>query len=347
MGKDGTDGDQNAGPGHYTYEAPWTTYAFAWANTRDPQFKFAVGSFHEGETHRMQVVELNKETNRLECVAEAETLLPATKIVWGRPDLFASTCQTMNLWRVEAGQLVLVSRLANGRSYSTLSTLAPITSFDWSSSNLAKLGVSSVDTTCTIWNLEKQKVETQLIAHDSAVHDIAFGKPDTLFVSAGADGSVRLFDQRQLGYSTIIYETSPASPLLRVAWNNLNNSYVATIAMHERGVTIFDIRRPSLKLTSLVHREAFVNHLCWSPSSKRHMLCGTDDGHALIWDLASVEDTGSSGPASEGGASTARSRTGPLLAYECNDEVNQVQWNSANPDWVALGTPRGFEVLRI
>ena len=34
---------------------------------------------------------------------------------------------------------------------------------------------NSIDTTCTIWDLEKEVVDTQLIAHDKEVYDIAWG----------------------------------------------------------------------------------------------------------------------------------------------------------------------------
>jgi WD repeat-containing protein 68 len=51
--------------------------------------------------------------------------------------------------------------------------------------------------------------KTQLIAHDKEVFDVRFcaGSVD-VFVSCGADGSVRMFDLRSLEHSTIIYEPS-------------------------------------------------------------------------------------------------------------------------------------------
>ena len=51
--------------------------------------------------------------------------------------------------------------------------------------------------------------KTQLIAHDKEVYDVRFcaGSVD-VFVSCGADGSVRMFDLRSLEHSTIIYEPS-------------------------------------------------------------------------------------------------------------------------------------------
>ena len=77
-------------------------------------------------------------------------------------------------------------------------------------------------------------VKTQLIAHDKEVYDIAFSRAGggrDMFASVGADGSVRMFDLRHLEHSTIIYEDPQHRPLLRLAWNRQDPSYLATIAM--------------------------------------------------------------------------------------------------------------------
>lgn len=61
-----------------------------------------------------------------------------------------------------------------------------------------------------------------MIAHEKAVYDISFAKEQTRFGTVGEDGSVRVFDQRSLDSSTIIYE-SP-NPLLKIQWN-LHNAF--------------------------------------------------------------------------------------------------------------------------
>lgn len=68
---------------------------------------------------------------------------------------------------------------------------APLTSFDWNAKSPNFLGTASIDTTCTIWELEKQAVFTQLIAHDKEVYDISFSCEEKIFASVGADGSCR------------------------------------------------------------------------------------------------------------------------------------------------------------
>lgn len=82
--------------------------------------------------------------------------------------------------------------------------MAPLTSFDWSEADPNQCVTSSLDTTCTIWDMNTQQAKTQLIAHDSEVLDVAFSQGVNVFSSVGADGSVRMFDQRYIVSEKII-----------------------------------------------------------------------------------------------------------------------------------------------
>ena len=321
----------------FDYDTKWPAYALAFSFRPEASFRFAVGSCIDKGTNHIQIVEMNEETKKLECVAEAEHPFPPTKLLWRpdngseRPDLLASSTTTLNLWKVEDGQLKSVANLANTRAQKQKQSSPPLTSFDWSTINYHKLGASSVDTTCTIWNLEKQKIETQLIAHDKAVYDIAFSHVDALFASVGADGSVRLFDQRNLDHSTIIYEADPPSPLLRLAWNKINTNHLATIAMDAPGVNLIDIRRPCAALACLNYQDSCVNSIAWAPHSRNHLLCGTD-GYGVIWDVAE--------------AVPSKLDT-PVAAYDCDTEVYQGQWPASQPEYVALGMAHQISLLQV
>jgi WD repeat-containing protein 68 len=84
---------------------------------------------------------------------------------------------------------------------------APLTSLDWNKLSPKLIITSSIDTTCTIWDIPTLTAKTQLIAHDKEVFDVRFCSNSVdVFVSCGADGSVRMFDLRSLEHSTIIYE---------------------------------------------------------------------------------------------------------------------------------------------
>lgn len=205
----------------------------------------------------------SSEQQQLYKAGEFEHPYPCTKILWspdlhGR-DLLATTGDYLRIWNVSpsadppadfplsssnnnnnnaiqdddpggAGGMSFVKCakecLLNNNK--TSEYCAPLTSFDWNETDTNIIGTSSIDTTCTIWDIETQTARTQLIAHDREVFDLAFARGKDVFASVGADGSVRMFDLRSLEHSTIIYESPNLDPLLRLEWNKQNPNYLAT-----------------------------------------------------------------------------------------------------------------------
>lgn len=165
---------------------------------------------------------------------------------------------------------------------------APLTSFDWNESEPSLVGTSSIDTTCTIWDLAVPAVKAQLIAHDKEVYDIAFARGKDIFASVGADGSVRLFDLRTLEHSTIVYETAGLSPILRLAWNKQDPNYIATVLADDPRTVVLDVRVPSIPVAELGAHTACVNAIAWAPHSSCHLCTCSDDSQALIWDLTAM-----------------------------------------------------------
>ena len=177
-------------------------------------------------------------------------------------------------------------------------------------------------------------VDTQLIAHDREVYDIAWGGVG-VFASVSADGSVRVFDLRDKEHSTIIYESpKPEVPLVRLGWNKQDPRYMATILMDSTKVVILDIRFPTLPVAELQRHQASVNTLAWAPHSSCHICTAGDDSQALIWDLSSMSQP------LDGGLD-------PILAYHSGAEINNLQWSSGQPDWVAIAFNNNVQVLRV
>lgn len=164
------------------------------------------------------------------------------------------------------------------------STGPPLTSFSWNEKAPSLVVTSSIDTTCTVWNIDTSTAITQLIAHDREVYDVAWlpGSTD-IFVSVGADGSLRAFDLRSLEHSTILYETPapkngpppssassrlPTSPLLRIAFNPADSNYMSTFHMDGQDVQILDMRSPGQPVIELRGHRAQVNAMGWSTTDR-------------------------------------------------------------------------------
>eukprot|EP00802_Teleaulax_amphioxeia_P014825 Tamp_14904.p1 GENE.Tamp_14904~~Tamp_14904.p1 ORF type:complete len:340 (-),score=49.05 Tamp_14904:424-1443(-) len=323
----------------FTWEAPWDLYGMSWGIRPDKRFRLAVGSFIEEYSNKVMVVQLDDEKGVFKESACFDHPYPTTKIMWvpdkvgDRPDLLATTGDYLRIWQVEeSGKDVKMLKLLNNNKNSEF--CAPLTSFDWNDTDPSIIGTSSIDTTCTIWNVETGQAKTQLIAHDKEVYDIAFACGTEVFASVGADGSVRLFDLRSLEHSTIIYESAPppdSAPLLRLAWNKQDTNYLATFVMDSSALVILDVRVPSIPVAELHGHDQSVNAIAWAPHSHCHICSVGDDSQALIWDLQALP----------------RAIEDPILAYKAKAPVNQLQWSMGQPDWVAIGYGSEMQILRV
>lgn len=329
------------------YLAKSPLYSLAWSYRQDRPPRLAVGSFIEEYNNNVQIVQQNAES--LDFVSSFDHPYPTTKIAWipdpeaSHPDLIGTTGDFLRLWQVdEQGNPKLRTLLDNNKQSEFC---APLTAFDWNEADPSLIGTSSIDTTCTVWNVETQQAKTQLIAHDKEVYDFAFAARGVdVFASVGADGSVRLFDLRSLEHSTIIYESPDMTPLLRLRWNTRNPNYLATIAMDSPDVVILDIRQPSLPVATLDHsplksglensslkKKNCVNAVSWAPNSSVHLASGGDGCLAMIWNISSMP----------------KRIEAPAFSYGAGASISNLQWAPSHPEWLAIALENKIQVLRV
>nr|XP_036581587.1 WD repeat protein [Colletotrichum truncatum]KAF6789938.1 WD repeat protein [Colletotrichum truncatum] len=237
----------NAQPGTSNYLAPWALYAFDWCKwppQGNGAGKLAVGSYLEDGHNFIQILDTqmvptpndvyqpgtSKYNLEFSKVAEATHSYPVTRLLWEPPssqkqstDLLATSGDHLRLWSLPsespASQSNSINRQGREPAVTKLTPLAllsnsktpdhtaPLTSLDWNTVSPSLIITSSIDTTCTIWDIPSLTAKTQLIAHDKEVYDVRFcANSVDVFVSCGQDGSVRMFDLRSLEHSTIIYE---------------------------------------------------------------------------------------------------------------------------------------------
>ncbi|SAM08878.1 hypothetical protein [Absidia glauca] len=377
----------------YQYTCPWPMYALDWSKSRQEQesFRLAVGSFIEDNNNKIQVIartdllhgqqpRQHDHNSDFTPVAEADCYYPITKVLWEparteskTTDLLATAGDILRLWElvdnphygstsnsINSGvrksptyfsqRLVKKAELVNMKQ---TDFCAPLTSFDWNETDPSLVVTSSIDTTCTVWNVETNQAKTQLIAHDSDVYDVGFmhGSAD-IFASVGADGSVRLFDLRSLEHSTILYESpipnasktrshSPhtnqpqnhgPSPLLRLQFNRTNSNLLATFHMDSSSVQILDIRHPSAPVVELTNsHQSSVNCMNWSPTKSGQIATGGDDTQVLIWDIHDSDRSSSphqQNPSSKSNQPPLRTIHDPVLAYSAESSINSLSWNT-------------------
>ncbi|KAM9923724.1 hypothetical protein OXX80_011454 [Metschnikowia pulcherrima] len=309
------------------------------------------------------------------CAAETSVDYPVTSLQWeprGHERLAASS-EVLRLYQYspEYGELVQTHLLANnstagggsGSNSTDINTFPPVTAFDWNKSDPSLIITSSVDTTCTVWDLSRShslgkndtaQVRTQLIAHDSEVFDVKFLHHSTnVFASVSNDGSMRVFDLRSLEHSTIIYEPSSAttdaslSPglagthynpqaLLRLSASNEDQHHLATVGVNSNQVLIIDLRMPGVPVATIDgsfdgQSAAAINSIKWHPT-KNLLATGGDDCQALVWDC------------SEQSPRPDRSIDTPVLAYSEDLEVNCVCWRR-DSSWMGVVSGKGFQAL--
>jgi len=330
---------------------------------KNSQFRLAIGSYIEQYSNTVQILKTRTNTEgdtsmgdpamQIYSACEIDHPYPCTKILWspegnktsttgmvtnyGGRDLLATTGDYLRLWSVSDDnkdqgtythkrEALLVN---NPRSSEYCS---PLTSFDWNEFDPSMIVTSSIDTTCTVWDINTEKVKTQVIAHDKEVFDLAFAHDTSTFASVGADGSVRLFDLRSLEHSTIIYETPNMEPLLRLEWNKQDPNYLATFMVDSPHTIVLDIRQPCTPVAILGGHQGCLNAVAWAPHSSCHLCTAADDSQALIWDISNM----SKNPVDD-----------PILAYNAEGEVNNLQWSSSQTDWVSIVFSDKLQILRV
>ncbi|KAI0373540.1 WD40 repeat-like protein [Pilatotrama ljubarskyi] len=351
-------------------------------------------------------------------LVEAQHGYPATRLQWqpstansfawsqkaANAELLATTGDALRVWEYSSDGAAAVSayvgrQVSGGGHKLTLKTAlsgqskvqnnttgAPLTSFSWNEKSPSQIVTSSIDTTCTVWNIDTSTAITQLIAHDREVYDVAWlpGSTD-IFVSVGADGSLRAFDLRSLEHSTILYETPapknlppptsspsssarpPTSPLLRIAFNPADSNYMSTFHMDGTEVQILDMRSPGQPVMELKAHRAQVNALGWSSTDSQLLATAGDDSQLLLWDISPHTQAPAASPrnASTGLSSPRpdvkkRVLTDPVMAYTGASEIVNLAWSpylasmamntghtTAPGEWIAVAMGKSIKALKV
>lgn len=336
------------------YDSRYPVYGLDWCY-RNGQTRLAVSSYKEDAKNRLKIVQGNAVSGgwKLQEVAGATVRYPTTRVQWDPAggNRFAATSDCLRIYEetVEDGDPVLLEKLCltNAKTKNP-NQLPPMTSFDWNRADPNLIITCSIDTTCTLWDVSRSSnfAKTQLIAHDSEVYDVKFTAHDrNVFCSCSSDGSVRVFDFRNLEHSTIIYEPQATlgehSQLVRLAPSNYNSHHLAVIEENSPKVLLLDLRYPGMPMRVLHEHSATVNALAWHPN-KNVLLTGGDDCLALITDLSIIE---TERPFTHGGQHRTVGSVKPTAAFTAASEIYNLCWDPTG-EWVGYTAGKRVQLVR-
>ena len=316
--------ESNENKNIYDYFTNMKLYGIAFQNGNCP--RLAISSLEKRLDNKIEILELID--NELKNVYEQQIGYPCTKLLWspnkGKNSLLAFTSDCVQIYDYSEEKRVLSfqTRLNNLKS----KYCGPLTSFDWNMVNDSILGTASLDNTCTIWDLNKQSIKTQLIAHDKEVFDIQFRNDENIFISGGADGSVRLFDLRMLDHSTIIYETKGC--INKLAWNLQTPNLIAALSLDKNIIFIFDSRMSNVTMDELnLHKEP-VTGCVWAPDNPTQLCSVSEDCSVII---------------SSFGNEQAQNNN---VSYSAPCPINNVDWCKSFPGWIGITFLDRVQLLR-
>ena len=309
----------------YDYSTNMKLYGIAFQKGNCP--RLAVSSLEKRLDNKIEILELVD--NELKNVYEQMVGYPCTKLLWsptGKKSsllAFSSDCIQIYDYSEEKQVLSFQTRLHNIKSQ----YCGPLTSFDWNTVNESLLGTASIDNTCTIWDLNKQTIKTQLIAHDKEVFDIQFGNDENTFISCGADGTVRLFDLRNLDHSTIIYENEGC--INKIAMNLQEPNFIVALCLEKNTIYIFDSRVNSNVYMDEInlHKEP-VTGCMWAPDNQTQLCSVSEDCNVIISNI---------------GNEFAQNNN---VSYTAPAPINNVDWCKNFPEWIGITFQDRVQLLR-
>ena len=271
------------------------------------------------------------ENNQIKLKSQVKCNFPVSSILFSpheeNKNLLISTSDLLSVYSYEEDQLNLMVAFER----KTKNYCGPLTSCDWSIANNAIIGVSSVDHTCSIWDLNKREEKYMIIAHDKEVYDISLGPDEFIFMSTGADGSVRLFDSRQANSSSIIFETRDESAMTRLKWNLVNPNFILTVIVDKNEIYILDQRKLNAPYGILKVHTNVVNNAIWAPQSNSNLISVSDDKSALLWDIYCDSEKPEE----------------YIMKYEAENEIENVAWGEVTQNWIGIVDGNQAEILRI
>ena len=306
------------------YQTQFPLYGITFQSSPSP-LTLALSTKELSQKNKIIILEYQEdkfiERIKIDCEFPPSSILFCPNI--SNKDLLISTSDSLRIYKYSENKLTFQKEIkGNNKIY-----CGPLTSCDWSHINPSVVGVSSSDTTCTLWDISKSEILSTLIVDDKSVYDISLGDDDCTFMTAGAKGGIRLFDIRTPDTCSVLFHNG--NPVSRVKGNIINNNLVICCFVDKSNIYVLDKRKPDNPYAILEGHLNVVNNAIWAPKSNTNVISVGDDKMALVWDIYGDD------------------KPKCVMEYEAIKFVENVAWGDATDEWVGIVYGDNVEILKM
>lgn len=315
-----------------TYNSDCNLFGLSFQSNKN-KIRMITSTMNISNENRIDLIEYCDNEDKIYKKSSINTSFPCTKVMFSpeeqNKNLFISTSDNLNLYSYNESENLI--NLNTTLTKNNIIYCGPLTSCDWSLANFSIVGVSSIDTTCTIWDLNKKATKQQFITQTKEVYDISLGPTEFLFMAAGEEGRINLLDTRSKTTCNIIFETGDRKAITILNWNFNDPNFLLAVGQDKSTIYIIDQRNSLAPYDVLKGHQGVVNNAIWQPGSSSYIVSVSDDKTALIWDIHNEDN------------SSAKA----FMSYTSNGELENVAWSKATDDWIGVVYKNNIEMLKV
>lgn len=288
-------------------------YALAFSSIFNKNVHMAVGSFERAGPNSIALYQLHD--SEFCHVTSFPCQFPQTRICF-RPhgtltpcDSFASIDVDLHLFHIEGDVASTGETLSIGDRH-------PLTCLDWCRNDPKVAVAGCLDGTASIVDMASLQVTSTIQAHETDLYDVSFFPVSSTFVTTGIDGSLRVFDMRDLNSSLIIYQA--ATPIQRVITSPFEGYLIGAMPASSNRVVIVDSRYPGPASAICGGNETPVTAFGWSKLSPARVYTAHENGLIYSCDIGTYGTVDQE--AAHSSASIQNFAVGPMILAVCTDK---------------------------